>query len=100
MYFIIGYYNPYLTNPENICLATMKKFIRMCDKTLIIIIAVFAIPDILICSGQKYRVVIRPESHWAFRKFHFMEKGVSLFMRLLNKGSGRDSFKLLECPVK
>lgn len=78
----------------------MKKLISISDKTLIIIIAVFAIPDILICSVQKYQAVIRPESHRASRKFHFTEKGVSLFMRLLNKGSGRDSFKLLESPVK
>jgi hypothetical protein len=43
---------------------------------------------------------MKPESHRAFREFHFKEKGVSLFVRHLNKGSGRDAFKLLEGPVK
>lgn len=43
---------------------------------------------------------MRPESHRAHRGFHFTEKGVSLFVRHLDKGSGRDTFKLLEGPVK
>ncbi len=78
----------------------MKKLLSSNDKSLIIKIAVLAIRGILNCSCQKYPVVAGSESHPAFRKFHFTEKGVSLFMRLLNIGTGRNAFKFSESPVK
>lgn len=79
---------------------TIKKLISSNDEFLIMKTAIFAIGGICNCSWQKYRVASGPESHQASREFHFTEKGVSLFMRLFNPGSGRDTFKLLEGPVK